>query len=36
MYVIAIGVATGNVEKDRLARILRDHMEEIDDPETSP
>jgi death on curing protein len=33
MYVIAIGVATGNVEKERLARILRDHMQEIGDPE---
>jgi death on curing protein len=33
MYVIAISVATGNVEKERLARILRDNMEEIVDPE---
>ena len=32
MYVIAISVATGNVEKERLARILRDHMEELNDP----
>ncbi len=31
MYVIAISVATGQVEKERLARILRDHMEEIED-----
>jgi len=34
MYVIAISVATGNVEKERLARILRDHMEEIEDPQS--
>jgi death-on-curing protein len=29
MYVLAMGVATGVVDKERLARILRDHMEEI-------
>jgi death-on-curing protein len=30
MYVIAMGIATGTVDRDSLARILRDHMEEIE------
>jgi len=30
MYVLAMGVATGTVDNERLARILRDHLEEIE------
>ena len=30
MYVIAMAVVTGTLEKEALARILRDHMEEIE------
>ncbi len=29
MYVLAMGVATTTVDKERLARILRDHMKEV-------
>jgi death-on-curing protein len=29
MYIVAMAVATGTLDKDDLARILRDHMEEI-------
>ena len=29
MYIIAMAVATGTLDKDGLARILRDHMNEI-------
>jgi death-on-curing protein len=30
MYVLAMGIATGTVDRETLARILRDHMEEIE------
>jgi death-on-curing protein len=31
MYVVAMGIATGTADKEALAEILRDHMEELKD-----